>query len=293
MPKKVFIIGCGALGASLGLALHRAGRDILGIYDIDARAARTASERIGVKGFGGSLPEMIKDAQTVIVTVPDDAIATVAQQAQAEELCAPHQIWIHCSGHLNYRVFSVLEGHVAGMGTMHPAHVFPPRVCTDIPENVYFAVGGNPAGIEMVQELVSLMKGRVLLVDPSLRPIYHAAMVMGSNYVVALLASARDVLSHSGISEGDIDGLLFGLAQSAISRSRSLGLDHSLSGPVRRGDVGVVGDHVKVLAPWPDLQHVYVEMGKATVRLAARQPGYCPDTAETILEVFERVDQKR
>ena len=291
MGKKVFIIGSGAVGTSLAAALHKAGRDIIGIYDIDSRQARNAAEIVGTRAFGGALPEIVKTADTVVVTTPDSIIEKIVTLVQAEELYSDNQIWIHCSGHLTAEVFAPIRSKVKGVATMHPAFVFPPHECTSIPAGVGFAIDGDAKGIKKAREHVALLKGNAIEVPPDKRALYHAAMVMASNYVVAQLSSARDILLSLGMEEQEIEQLVLTLTQSAIERAHALGIGHSLSGPVRRGDVSVVGDHISALKDLPIDRQMYIAAGKATVELAATQPGYCPDTAQTLRELFEKADK--
>ena len=288
MGRKMFIIGSGAVGTSLAAALHKAGREIIGIYDIDSRRARTAAEIVGTRAFGGALPEVLKDADTVVVTTPDSVIEKVVSLVQAEELYSENQVWIHCSGHLTTDVFSPIQSRVKGVAAMHPAFVFPPNECTKIPEGVGFGIGGDAAGIQRAREYVALLKGNPLEVPAGSRPLYHAAMVMASNYVVTQLSSARDILLTLGMQDVDIDGLLLTLTQSAVDKARALGIGHSLSGPVRRGDVGVVRDHIAALRDLPVDRQMYIAAGRAAVELSASQPGYCQDTAQTLRELFDK-----
>ncbi|MBN2718202.1 MAG: DUF2520 domain-containing protein [Deltaproteobacteria bacterium] len=291
MGRKVFIIGSGAVGTSLAAALHRAGRDIIGIYDIDARRARQSAEIIGTSGFGGALPETVKDADTVVVTTPDAVIETVVTLVEAEELYAANQIWIHCSGHLTADVFAPIQSRVKGVATMHPAYVFPPNECTGIPAGVGFAIDGNAAGKKKVKEHVALLKGNPIEVPSEKRPLYHAAMVMASNYVVTQLSSARDILLSLGMTEADIEGMLLTLTQSAVDKAKSLGIGHALSGPIRRGDVGVVRDHLEALKALPTDRQLYIAAGRGAVALSASQPGYCQDTAQTLRELFDKASR--
>lgn len=288
MGRKVFVIGCGAVGTSLANALRRAGRDIIGIYDIDARQAGIAAEIVGTQGFGGALPEIVKEADTVVVTTPDHVIEKVISLVEAEVLYSAKQVWIHCSGHLTAAVFSLIESRVKGVATMHPAFVFPPKQCTDIPEGVFFAIGGNDAGVAKAKEHAALLKGRAMEVDPGKRPAYHAAMVMASNYIVTQLSSARNILMAAGIKDTEIEPLLFSLADSALGKAKTLGIPHALSGPVRRGDVGVVKDHLDALKDEPTALALYLAGGKAAVELASSEHGYCRDTAQTLNELFDK-----
>ncbi|MBN2344426.1 MAG: DUF2520 domain-containing protein [Deltaproteobacteria bacterium] len=288
MGKKVFVVGCGAVGTSLASALHKAGRDIIGIYDTDARQAGESAKIVGTQGFGGALPEMVKDADTVVVTTPDSVIEKVVSLVEAEELYSVGQVWIHCSGHLTSAVFAPIANKVKGVATMHPAFVFPPKQCTVIPEGVFFAVGGNDAGLKKVREHAALLKGKIIEVPPEKRPAYHAAMVMASNYMVTQLSCARNILMSAGIDESSIEPMLFSLAGSALEKARTLGISHSLSGPVRRGDVSVVKDHLDALKENSLALGLYVAAGKEAVALAAGEPGYCQDTAQTLNELLDK-----
>ncbi|MBN2524891.1 MAG: DUF2520 domain-containing protein [Deltaproteobacteria bacterium] len=288
MGRKVFVIGTGAVGTSLAFALRKAGRDIVGIHDIDSRQARTAAETVGTRGFGGALPDILKEADTVVVTTPDTVIEKVVALVQAEELYSSHQIWIHCSGHLTADVFKPIADKVKGVATMHPAYVFPPHQCTEIPEGVGFAIGGDEEGLKKVREHVALLKGSAMVVPSDKRPLYHAAMVMASNYIVTQLSCARSILVSAGIAEAEMEGLLLQLTQSAVDKARTLGISHSLSGPVRRGDVGVVVDHLEALKTLPLARQLYISAGKAAVELASGEPGYCQDTAQTLREIFDK-----
>ena len=146
MTDKIFIIGCGAVGTSLGKALKDAGNNVIGIYDTDPLNARNAATIIGTEAFGGALPSRIRDADMVLLTVTDSAIESVAEQAKGEELYSATQVWVHCSGRLTSAALEPLCPFVAGTGSMHPAWAFPPKTLTHIPPGVYFDVEGQRAG---------------------------------------------------------------------------------------------------------------------------------------------------
>jgi predicted short-subunit dehydrogenase-like oxidoreductase (DUF2520 family) len=289
MTDKIFIIGCGAVGTSLGKALKDAGNNVIGIYDTDPLNARNAATIIGTEAFGGALPSRIRDADMVLLTVTDSAIESVAEQAKGEELYSATQVWVHCSGRLTSAALEPLCPFVAGTGSMHPAWAFPPKTLTPIPPGVYFAVEGQRAGTEVMAQRIQELHGNAVFVPPEARTAYHAAMVMASNYMVVLLASAHGLLKGIGVDPEQIDPMLLSLSESAIFRARRLGIGASLSGPIRRGDMGVVEDHVRALADSPYEKALYIAAGKAAVKLAATQPGYCPDTAVTLSELLDRL----
>jgi predicted short-subunit dehydrogenase-like oxidoreductase (DUF2520 family) len=287
MKNSIFIIGSGAVGTSLGKALSLAGVEIIGIHDLNSKTVKEAASQIGTKGYTGSLPEILRDAQTVFVTVPDGIINNVAQLVNAEELYSPSQVWIHCSGHLSHKALDSLKDKVKGLASMHPAFTFPPNVCSEIVPGTYFSIDGTTEGISQAEEFVSLLKGKQINIKPADRSTYHAAMVMASNYLVTLLSSSKELLKSINLPEEQVDPLLFSLASSALARVESLGISSSLCGPVRRGDVGVVKDHLESLKTNKLILDLYIFAGRATLKIAASQPRYCQDTAQTLMELFD------
>src|SRR5690606_16650945 len=76
----------------------------------------------------------------------------------------------------------------------------------------WYGIGGDPVATSAAQCLVSLVKGQSLRVDSTKRPAYHAAAVFASNYVVALLAVAEELMVGAGVDPRDARQALTDLA---------------------------------------------------------------------------------
>ena len=73
-------------------------------------------------------------------------------------------------------------------------------------------------------------------------PLYHAALALGANHLVTLVAQAMELLRAAGVDDpGRMLGPLLGAALDNALRSG----DAALTGPVARGDVGTVAAHVR------------------------------------------------
>src|SRR5215510_637791 len=73
-PRRVALVGTGLIGGSVGLALRRAGAEVIG-FDHDAARAAHARDRGVVDQLVTSIAEAVSDVQLVVVAVPVGAIA--------------------------------------------------------------------------------------------------------------------------------------------------------------------------------------------------------------------------
>ena len=89
------------------------------------------------------------------------------------------------------------------------------------------------------------MGGEPFFVAEEDRRLYHAALVTGANHLVTLVAEAADLLRTAGVA--DPARVLGPLLTAALDNGLRRG-DRGLTGPVSRGDVGTVADHLETLA---------------------------------------------
>ena len=267
MNDRVFLIGCGAVGASLAGAISRTDLRISGVFDLrEDRCAKLALQ-IGGSAHFGALPGITAHARIVIVAVPDGSIGDVAARAAADGICSRDQVWLHCSGLNGADVLAPLDDLVAGTGTLHPALVFSPGTVREIPPGTYFAVDGNDRAVAVAQELAGLLRGSSVIVPAGARPGYHAAMVIASNYVVTLLAEAKKILEARGMDADVAQSLLTSLTSSAVEAASTRGIEACLSGPVRRGDTDAIGRHIDALSSLPKAEDLYRFLGARTIDL--------------------------
>ncbi|MDD5306223.1 MAG: DUF2520 domain-containing protein [Deltaproteobacteria bacterium] len=270
MSHTIFILGAGSVGGSLGLSLSFAGRRVTGVYSRSADRARGAAEAIGTVPYHGDLSRALIEAEVVIVAVPDPSIEEVAHEVTRRELCAAGQVWLHCSGLLGRAALAPLAGLVAGIGAFHPAMVFPPGRLTIVPAGVRFSVEGDEPALVAATRLAHDLHGVAVPVPREARPAYHAAMVLASNALLALLSEGGAVLRAAGVDESQIEPMILSLASGTLERANESGVDAALTGPVRRGDAAAVARHLGALAAFPETRELYRQAQLACLRLARR-----------------------
>jgi len=258
----VFILGAGVVGTALAERLARAG-------------VRVA----GVSARSGELPAALSAADAVIIAVRDDRIAEVAQRLAREQRLRREQVLLHTSGaHASGEVLAAARPHVRGIGTWHPlVSLADPRAAAEALDGVAFGIEGDEPARAMASGLAHALGARPIFVDGDSMPLYHAGAVIAANYMVALAGAARALLVAAGVSPDQALPALIPLMSSVVHNLSQLGLPGALTGPVARGDVSSVEQHLRMLAQRaPETLDLYRRLGRDVLRLAQQKSALEP-----------------
>jgi predicted short-subunit dehydrogenase-like oxidoreductase (DUF2520 family) len=156
---------------------------------------------------------------------------------------------------------------------------------------IYIGVEGDPEAVARAVWWAERLGARAVLVPPEAKGLYHIAGILASNYLIALLGVAQEVLAGLDVRGERAFALLQPLVRGALENAEALGdPERALSGPIRRGDVLTLQRHGQVLAErLPHLIPLYVAMGIETVRIAVRKGYLEPERAQAVLAELERI----
>ena len=142
----------------------------------------------------------------------------------------------------------------------------------------------------MAEALVLEIGAEPVWVEEAHRPLYHAALAHGANHLVTLVAQAMEALAAAGIERPH--RMLGPLASAALDNGLRAG-DAALTGPVARGDVGTVAEHLRQLERLsPDIRPTYVALARATAERALASGRLRATAAEPLLDILAS-DQER
>jgi predicted short-subunit dehydrogenase-like oxidoreductase (DUF2520 family) len=230
----VRIVGFGRAGRSLAVALPRAGWQLAGTLDL-----------------GDDVTGAAQDVDIVVLSVPDAVVADVATAIAP----VPATLVVHLAGSLT---LDVLAPH-ARRASLHPLVPLPdPETGADRLRGAWMALAGDPA----VDGFAAALGGRPIHVADEHRAAYHAAAVIASNHLVALLGQVERVAAVAGVPVA----AYLDLAAAALTDVRRAGPAAALTGPVSRGDWDTVRRHLAVL-PVAD-RPAYLALAGAAARLA-------------------------
>ncbi|MBD7951321.1 Rossmann-like and DUF2520 domain-containing protein [Oerskovia rustica] len=250
----VGVVGAGRVGAVLGSALRATGHAVVGASGI-SEASRERIELLlpGVPVL--EVEEVVRRSELVLLAVPDDALPGLVSGLAEVGAWQGGQIVVHTSGRYGARVLDPARAQGAIPLAIHPAMTFS-GTSLDLSrlEGTTFAVTG-PAPVQPIgQALVVEIGGEPVVVEEEARGLYHAALAHGANHLVVLVAQAAQALEAAGIEQpGRVLAPLLSAALDGATRSADAaegagpGAIAALTGPVSRGDVGTVAEHLEVL----------------------------------------------
>lgn len=240
------------------------------------------SDHVAYRGGIGPLPP---GTQVLVLAVPDDVLHTVANEVARAGPAPAGCVAFHLSGALSTDVLAPLTSAGYSVGSIHPLQtVADPWSGADRLVGCAYAVAGDPAALAIGREIIAELGGQTLVVPPTLRPVYHAAAVFASNYVVAAAAIVARTLAEAGVPEGEAISATLPLMRGTMDNVEQLGFGAALTGPVARGDVDTVRLHLSRLSARE--RTLYSALGRETLRLA-RAAGLEAARAAEIESLFD------
>jgi len=289
---NTFVVGAGPVATALAGALRLGGVPVLGLWARRAPSARAAGAVAGVAAFSAAPPDLILEADVVIVAVQDDAIRDVATTLIGTGMLTTRHVLLHCSGAFGAaEAFGDVGARLGGVGTLHPLRaIADARAAMRSMKGTVFGIEGDDRGRHMAHALVGAVGGIGLDLDGHQMAAYHAAAAIAANYAVALIDAAVAALRASGVAEEQAVAALVPLAQGALANVTERGIAGGLTGPIRRGDELTVARHLEALAHDPSLIDLYRVLGRRTVALAERVQGQDAPEPGALAAIRRRLD---
>jgi predicted short-subunit dehydrogenase-like oxidoreductase (DUF2520 family) len=230
------VVGAGRAGSALALALRAAGLAVegpLGRGDVAGAAA-------GV--------------DLLVLAVPDATIASVAAAVDP----VPGTVVAHLAGSLG---LDVLAPH-ARRAAIHPLVALPSADvgAARLGAGAWFALAAE--GDPLAETVVAALGGRAFTVADRDRARYHAAAVIASNHLVALLDQAAAVAPAGVPLAAYLD-----LVRATVENVAALGPRAALTGPAARGDAATIARHLAAIPE--DERPLYEVLSERCRRMAA------------------------
>lgn len=286
MADRLYFVGPGRAGLSLGYALWKAGG--LEALTFCGRRPDPPAHPLFIEGaaeyvFGLEHPPAGTTA--VILSVPDEVLPEMATVLAAHGKAPPGCAAFHLSGALGTDPLHPLLARGYSLGTLHPLQALAdPVLGAEQLQGAAFAVSGDPLALTAARRIVSNLGALILTIPLARRPLYHAAAVFASNYLAGLMAAAGRLMAQAGVPEEDALAAILPLARGSLENLARLGPPRALTGPVARGDLETVRLHLRTLEPRERM--LYAAMGLEILHLA-RDAGLDEDTAEELRKTLE------
>ncbi|MFN2389527.1 MAG: Rossmann-like and DUF2520 domain-containing protein [Actinomycetota bacterium] len=269
-PYRVVLVGAGAVGTAAAYLLRSRGHEIVGVASRSAESARRGAAALGSQRVELHDP-IVGRAGLVLVGAPDHAVAGIAE-ALGPRL-EPGAGVVHFAGSLGVAPLAAVVASGAAALALHPVQACPDAATAirRLPGSAW-GVTASPGADRWARDLVTDgFSGTPVEVAEPDRPLWHAAAVMASNGLAALLGAGESLLDGVGVgAPGDVLGpLLAGTLANALEGG---GGARTITGPAVRGDAVTVARHLAALEGRPYDRRAYV-LATLLVVAAARRAG--------------------
>jgi len=270
--SDIAIIGAGKLGTNLGYALSRKGHRITAFSDKNLSSAQESQQIIGQGKFTDDNQVAARYGHWIILTVPDDAIQTVAEELADSVMGWQDRFVFHCSGLLTTESLNSLEKRGALVASLHPVQSFSQKKPDPKAfEDIFFGLEAKLEALDMAIGITRQLGGKYFILEAQNKPLYHTACSMASNFLATLLDTAAELLSQAGLADSVASQVLMPLAQGTLQNVKKLDAGTALTGPVVRGDEKSIAKHLEALHKLPELYDLYTTIAYRSLQIAKRE----------------------
>lgn len=284
------VIGGGKLGLNLTIELLKMGR----LEWILAHSKRTYDKVLAriINRFliRGSIQEVEKLPNMIIIATPDSEIKKVADSLAVHfGKSLKGNYVVHCSGVLKRDVLKSCEDLGASTAAIHPFQTFYYEE-DGILSDIRWGVEATDEDYTLFASFVDLLFGfPVRLTEENIREktLYHAVATSASNYMTTIIQLANQIADSANI---DSNEFLPPIAKTTLGNNLRGLTDNKtipLTGPIARADVDTIRLHIEALKQHPHILKPYCYMGLATVEMAHNAGMLSKKALDEMTELFK------
>ena len=287
----IAIIGLGKTGTAIGYLLRQAGYPVVAVASRSQASLRNRISYTGGRAFTADAnAEAASLATCIFITTPDDTIAAVCRAIVQKGGIKPGDKVVHMSGAGGLDLLEPARQAGAKVASIHPLQSFADieGAIRNIPSST-FGITADEDLREWSAGLVRELGGIPVEVPEAVKPLYHAAACMASNYLTTLIHTVEEIYLSVGLNRDEAVRAFWPLVNGTLKNIEAQGSVQALTGPISRGDAGTIEQHIRVLnETLPDYLPAYCAMGLLTVELAMKRGTLSQEKAEIIRNLLER-----
>lgn len=229
----------------MGKYLRENNLDISGYYSKSQHSSKEAAIFTNTRQYN-NLEDLIIDSDAIFITTPDSEISRV--WSEIKKLPIKEKLICHCSGSISSEIFSNINNHGAYGYSIHPMFAISDKYNSykDLSQ-AFITIEGHEKYIEYFKLLFSNLGNDIAIINKDNKALYHAASVTVSNLVLGLINNGVNYLEECGFTKEMAIKALYPLIEFNLKNIREKGTINSLTGPIERGDLSTVINHLNVL----------------------------------------------
>lgn len=287
---KIGFIGAGKVGIALAYALRNKGFEVVTIADLRGETAFAVARHY----LGDSVRytmdnmEVVGTCNVVAVTTQDGAIREVAEKISEASGDLRGKLFFHTSGAHPSSILKALDEKGALIGSLHPLQTFPDvaSAIRVLPSTFIFVEGPGKALRKL--EILGRSIGRsVVPVEENNKVYYHLCAVFVCNLLCALLYSGENIMKKIDITLEPF----FPIIDATLNNIKSDGPLLSLTGPIVRGDIGTVKDHMEAMTTMNLHKKIYRALSLTALDMVKERNILTKETIDALARILEDKDE--
>jgi len=287
--STISIIGPGVVGKALARLASQVGYRIAAVAGgSQARSALALARAVGASAMEPA--EAAAAGELVLLTVRDEAIGPLCGQLARAGALAHKPIVAHCCGAMGSEVLAPARQLGCAVGSMHPMQTFPDAdaAIATLPGAYFFIEGTGLAAtaLEQLARDIGCQTGRINSAD---KPLYHAAAVMGANYLTTMLDAAFELFTQAGLGRDQARQAIAPLATAAVENTLNKDAPAALTGPIARGDLETLAKHLEAMqraGTSEETKKLYRQAGVRTVQIAKTKGTLSQANAQALIKLL-------
>lgn len=246
---RFVIIGGGKVGAAVGHILQREGEEVQAVASRGEESLEKAGRFISGALLTTDVVKAGKKGNTIIITTPDDLIADTCLSLVSGGAVKKGDHIVHMSGALGLDILEPAQEMGARTASVHPLQTFADvkGAVKRIPGSAFAVTTRDEVAAVWAEDLVHKLGGVPVPLAEKDKTIYHIGAVIASNLLVALEHAAELLYHEIGFQKETALNALLPLIEGTVDNLRRHGTEKALTGPVARGDIGVLRRHLDCL----------------------------------------------
>lgn len=247
VSSNIAVIGAGKIAFSLVHSLIDSGFIVSIVVSKNISSAKKIANKFDLNHYSDNLHDLPVNCNVFFLCIPDNQLNSVAKKLSEIEIDFQNSVFIQMSGAHTTSVLGALDKKKAMTASFHIMQTFPSKKTISL-SKIYVAIETKSQRAE--EFLLSLASGLGLIpikLDSRNKIFYHLAAVYASNLLVGNIFSSQELFENAKIQGADFRKVIFPIISSTFSNIRKYGASKSLSGPVERGELQIIKNHIKAL----------------------------------------------
>lgn len=262
------MIGAGKLGQQWAYCLQQQG--LISELHVCNSSLESALRSVNQIGFGKAVDNIatLPSADITWVASTDDQLNGIADQLACSKALTASSLVIHSSGVLPAHVLNATKTHGCHIASLHPMQSYAQfHQTSDFINGVFCALEGDDSATSAIKAWLAPLQLRWLNINSEKKAAYHAAGVFASNYLISTAHAACQQLCDAGIESKQAIAVIVQLMQGTLNNiQQNQCLKTSLTGPLQRGDIDTLEQHLDAL-PNDEQRQLYAALGRNIIEL--------------------------